>query len=225
MNVIIVGSNKKEIGKTTVSMMTASELAKTGNKVLMMDLSSGKIKMSEYLKVYEDIIYDIADVFMDICTLEQAVIELSENLYLLPSPKVSGKIDKINNESFLELLKNAEDYDYVIIDADKLTHGYIDFSIVQNVISINNNDFSSIKEINTQRLISSKSLNFIVVINKYNIKSTKKESTMNIKDIKKLTQTADIISIEENNKYFNFNEDMHLDNIPSEITDIIKLLK
>jgi Mrp family chromosome partitioning ATPase len=47
MNVILTGSQKNNIGKTIISIKLAIELANSGKNVLMMDLSSGKIKMSE----------------------------------------------------------------------------------------------------------------------------------------------------------------------------------
>lgn len=226
MNVIITGSQKRDIGKTIISIMTAIEISKSGKNVLMMDLSSGKIKISEYLNVHENFIYDAADVFNDICTLEQAVIEINENLHLLPCPRILGKIDAIGKETFGKLLEFTKDYDAVIIDADKLTHSYLDFSKIQNVLSINNNDFSCIKEVNTDRIISSKSLNFIAAINKYNKKKANEGLMMKFKDIKRLTQISDIIVIEDSDKFSNveynmfFNSTMH-----NEIQEIVKNLK
>ena len=95
MNVILTGSQKNNIGKTIISIKLAIELANSGKNVLMMDLSSGKIKMSEYLNVNEDIIYDIVDVVNKTCTLEQGIIEINENLSLLPCPRIAGKINEI----------------------------------------------------------------------------------------------------------------------------------
>jgi septum formation inhibitor-activating ATPase MinD len=62
MSVIITGSQKNKIGKTIITIKTAVELSRSGRKVLMVDLSSGKVKISEYLNVNEDIIYDVMDV-------------------------------------------------------------------------------------------------------------------------------------------------------------------
>jgi septum formation inhibitor-activating ATPase MinD len=199
MNVILTGSQKNYIGKTVISIMIGIELSKTGKNVLMIDLSTGKVKMSEYLNVFENIIYDVADVLMDTCLLEQALIEINENLCLLPCPRISGKIDVINKESFDKLLKFSESYDYIIIDGDILTHSYIDFSKIQNVLSINNNDFSCVKEINTDRIISSKAENFIVAINKYNNKKASNGMMMNLKDIEKLYEE---ITGEQMSKYY-----------------------
>ena len=227
MNVILTGSHKNNIGKTMISIKLAVELARQGKKVLMMDLSSGKLKMSEYLNVNEDIIYDIVDVMKKTCTLEQGIIEINENLSLMPSPRIPGKINEINKESFINLLQSIEAYDYVVIDADKLTSVYIDFSKINNAITINNNDFSCIKEINSDKKISSKAANFIVVINKYNNKKAKKGIMMKNNDIEKLTEIKVSSLIEENIKYSDLQYEMlfNSDFLKTEINNIIRNLK
>lgn len=227
MNVILTGSHKNNIGKTILSIKLAVELAKSGKIVLMMDLSSGKLKMSEYLNVNEDIIYDIVDVIKKTCTLEQGIIEINENLSLMPSPRIPGKINEINKESFINLLQSIEAYDYVVIDADKLTSVYIDFSKINNAITINNNDFSCIKEINSDKKISSKAANFIVAINKYNNKKAKKGIMMKSNDIEKLTEIKVSSLIEENIKYSDLQYEMlfNSDFLKTEINNIIRNLK
>ncbi len=226
MNVILTGSQKNNIGKTVISIRIGIELAKTGKNVLMMDLSSGKIKMSEYLKVNEDIVYDIVDVFTNTCTLEQGIIEINENLSLLPCPRIENKITEINKEAFTELIEDAKGYDYVVIDADKITSAYIDLLKINNVITINNNDFSCIKEINSDKTISSKVANFIVAINKYNTKKAKKGILMKQKDIENLTKTKVSSLIEENAKFLDLKYEMLMDEnfLKAEISNIIKSL-
>lgn len=227
MNVILIGSHKKYLGKTIICIKMGIELAKTGKKVLLMDLSSGKIKISEYFKVNEDIIYDIVDVFKNTCTLEQGIIEINENLSLLPSPRVDNKINEINKESFVGLIENANDYDYVIIDADELTHSYIEFSKIQNALTINNNDFSCVKEINSDKIISSKASNFIVLINKYNKKKASKGIMMKLGDIEKLTETTVASLIEENIRYQDVQYEILFNNdfLRNEINNIFKHIK
>ncbi|MDD2397629.1 MAG: hypothetical protein PHE31_06515, partial [Tissierellia bacterium] len=161
------------------------------------------------------------------CTLEQGIIEINENLSLMPSPRIPGKINEINKESFINLLQSIEAYDYVVIDADKLTSVYIDFSKINNAITINNNDFSCIKEINSDKKISSKAANFIVVINKYNNKKAKKGIMMKSNDIEKLTEIKVSSLIEENIKYSDLQYEMlfNSDFLKTEINNIIRNLK
>ena len=127
----------------------------------------------------------------------------------------------------MNLLNNIEGYDNLIIDADKLTSVYIDFSKIQNAITINNNDFSCIKEINSDKIISSKAANFIVVINKYNKKGAGKGIMMKLKDIQKLTETTAASLIEENIKFSDIQYEMLFDSnfLKTEIHNIIKNIK
>lgn len=227
MNLILIGSQKNNIGKTILSIKLALELTRSGKKVLMADLSSGKLKISEYLNVNEDIIYDAVDVMKKICTPEQGMIEINENLSLLPSPRIGGKINEITGELFISFINSIEGYDYVIIDGDKFTPLYIKFSKIHNAITINNNDFSSIKEINSDKTISSEAANFILVINKYNKKSGKKGLMMKVSDIERLTETPVSSIIEENPRYFDMTGEMLVDSnfMEAEINSIIRSLK
>lgn len=226
MNVILVGSQKNDIGKTIISIRMALELTKSDKSVLMMDLSSGKTKISEYFSVNEVIIYDVVDVLNKTCTIDQGIIEINENLSLLPCPRVPDKINKINRESFVSLLDDLA-YDYLIIDADKFTSSYIDFSKISNVLSVNNNDFSCVKEINSDKTLSSKASNFILVINKYMQKRAKQGTMLNVKDIENLTGTNVSSFIEENIKYSDLEYEKLLDDnfMKNEINNIINKLK
>jgi septum site-determining protein MinD len=226
MSVIITGSQKNKIGKTIITIKTAVELSRSGRKVLMVDLSSGKVKISEYLNVNEDIIYDVMDVLQKTCSMEQAFMEIKENLYLLPSPRIPGKIDELNRELFINLFEGTENFDDVIIDADSLTSWYIDFSRIDAAITINNNDFSCVKEISSDRAISSKASNFVVVINKFNKKEAKKGRMMKSADIEKLTNTTISSLIEENANYSAFRHEMFFDEnvLKTEIKHIVKKL-
>ena len=227
MNVILVGSQKNDMGKTIICIKIGLELANSGKKVILMDLSRGKIKIAEYLQVNEDIIYDIADVFKDTCTLDQGLLEIQENLSLLPSPRLDGKLNEINREMFVSLIEKADPYDYVIIDGDKLTNSFIDFSRVQNAITINNNDFSCIREINSDKALASKASNFMVLINRYNKKKAKKGSMMKIQDIEKLAGIRPALLIEENIKYTDLKYENLLDNnfLKAEINRLIANIK
>ena len=81
---VLIGSHKNEIGKTIICIKMGVNLSENGKKVLLIDLSEGKNKMSAYLNVNEDIIYDIKDVLDSTCSPEQAIIDINENLFLLP---------------------------------------------------------------------------------------------------------------------------------------------
>ncbi len=209
---ILIGSQKSDIGKTIICIKAGVELSQRSNKVLLVDLSSGKKKMSEYLNVNEDIIYDIKDVFDGICSFNQAVIEINDNLSLLPYPRVAKKLSDIQINEFTKLFNDAKkEYDFIIVDIDKLSHSYIDFNIVNIVISINSNDFSCIKEINS-------------VLNKYNKKKAKNGTMMNSKDIQKLTEMNMNTIIEDNIKFANVGKEFLISDEEHSFNKAIKTL-
>lgn len=206
----LVESQKNYIGKTVICIKTGIALSQEGKSVLLMDLSSGKKKISEYLNVNESIIYDVKDALDEICSLEQAVIEISEKLSLLPCPRIVGKLDAINQEAFTEIVKKAkESYDYIIADVDKVSSSYINFNLVSHVITVNNNDFSCIKEFNNVKNIAQKyNVNCILpLLNMYYRENTKKGTAMSAKDIQRMTGMDMDVVIEGNPRYSNIGYD------------------
>ncbi|MGB4437768.1 MAG: hypothetical protein WBJ13_00795 [Sedimentibacter sp.] len=209
-SVVLVSSQKRDIGKTVLAIKTSIELSKIGKNVLLIDLSSGKKKISEYLNVNEDIIYDIKDVLDMTCSLEQAVIEIDDKLSILPNPRIACKLGIIKTESFLKLVNEAKSkYDVIVADVDKISLSYIDFNSVNSVITMNNNDFSCIKELNNEKNIANKFglNNIITVINKYNKKNASSGTMIKLKDIQKLTEMQNMNVIEDNALYLNADYD------------------
>jgi len=210
-SVVLVSSQKRDMGKTVLTIKTGIGLSQIGKKVLMIDLSSGKKKISEYLNVSEDIIYDIKDVLDMTCSLDQAVIDIDDKLSILPNPRIAGKLGSIKSESFSRLINEAKGkYDVIIADIDKISLSYIDFSCIQLIINVNNNDFSCVKEFNIDKNIAYKFgvNNIIAVINKYDKKSASSGSMMKLKDIQKMTEVQTSIVIEDNSLYSNADNDL-----------------
>lgn len=226
--VILIGSQKNDIGKTIICIKLGINISDMGKRVILMDLSTGKKKISEYLNVNEEIIYDIKDVLESTCSLEQAAIEINDNLSLIPSPRIVDKLKDIKIEEFLGLIKDAEkSYDVILIDVDKISSSYIDFDLITHIILVNNNDFSCVKELNTDKMIAGKfNVNRILpVLNKYNRKSANKGSMINSKDIQKMTDMNMDIVIEDNIKYLNADCDFIVSKDDNSFNKAIKLIE
>ena len=58
--------------------------------------------------------------------MDQAIVDVSENLWLLPSPRLMDKLKDVKFELFGSLIKDAKDYDVIIVDVDKVSLSYID---------------------------------------------------------------------------------------------------
>lgn len=204
-DVILVCSEKRDIGKSIIAIRTGIELSASGKKVLLVDISCGKIKISEYLKVNENIIYDVKDVLDETCSIEQSVINVKDNFSILPYPRIANKLGDIKREAFTRLIVELKkSYDIIIVDADKLSSCYfLDLNKVYGAIILNNNDFSALKEINSDYDIANKYgiERILTVVNKYNKKNANKGLMLSIKDIKKMTAAEICDTIEENIKY------------------------
>lgn len=222
-DVIIVCSEKRDIGKSVVAIRTAIELSKSGKKVLMVDISCGKIKISEYLKVNENIIYDVKDVLDETCSIEHSVINITDSFSILPYPRIANKLGDIKREAFTRLIVELKkSYDIIIVDADKLSSCYfLDLNKVYGVIIINNNDFSALKEINGDCDIANKYgiEKILTVINKYNKKNANKGLMLSIKDMKKMTDADICYTLEENIKYDRIGYEFLFSNEKNSFTD------
>lgn len=217
-SVVLIGSDKSCIGKTLIGIKIGIELSNRGKRVLLIDLANGNKKISEYFKVEEDIIYDIKDVLDGTCSMEQAIIDISDNLCIIPLPRVLNKLGNIKKYSFSRLVIEAKDkYDIIIIDVNGLSSCYyLDFTKLERIIIINNNDFSAVKEINNASDLAKKfKLKESVIINRYNKKNASKGTMLKIKDMNKMLDTEILSAIEEENKYidvdydFLFNKDIN----------------
>lgn len=225
--VVLVGSQKSNIGKTLICIKTGISLSQEGKNVLLVDLSSGKRKISEYLNVNEDIIYDIKDVLDTTCSFSQAVIEINNGLSLLPCPRIADKLNDIKLEAFTKLFYEAkENYDLIIVDVDKISHSYIDLNLVNTILSVNNNDYSCIKEINSDKYISLKYNveTIYAILNKYNKKKAKNGTMMHSKEIQNMTEINMNIIIDENPKYLNANNDFLFSNEENSFNKAVKTI-
>jgi len=209
--VFLVSSEQIDIGKTIIGIKSGIELSNRGERILLIDLSKGNKKISEYLKVDEDIIYDVKDVLDGICSMEQSVIDISDKLSILPFPRIANKLGNIKKESFSNIINEAKNkYDVTIVDVDGISSFYyIDFANIEGVIIINNNEFSAVKEINNASDIVEKFAlkKIIVIINKYNKRNANKGIMLRIKDIKKMIGKDLLGIIEDEIKYTNIDYD------------------
>lgn len=224
---VLIGSHKSDIGKTIICIKAGINLSQRGKKVLIVDLSSGKKKMSEYLNVNEEIIYDVKDVLDTTCSFTQAVIEIEKGPSLLPAPRIADKLSDIKLEAFSRLINEAkQNYDLIIVDVDNISHSYIDLSVVNSVVTVNNNDFSCIKEINSDKHITHKYNveSFKAILNRYNKKKAKNGTMMNYKEIQKMSEIGVDAIIEESMKFSNVHYDFLFNDDDNSFNKAIKTI-
>lgn len=118
MKVISIANRKGGVGKTVISGNIAYELSKMGYLVLMVDLDS----QCDLSKIYLPGSYEGSNIFHLLrqqCRLDDACVEVGENLYLIPGSRDIVHFDFSGSEgALLHYLKQEclDEVDFVIID-------------------------------------------------------------------------------------------------------------
>ena len=116
--VIVITSGKGGVGKTTICAYLGMELAKSNNRVCLLDMDIGLNNLDVVLGIEDRVIFSLADVLNGKCRLTQAMVEhnVYPLLFVLPSgvalrnPCVKTEMIKI----VMEDLKRQ--FDYILID-------------------------------------------------------------------------------------------------------------
>lgn len=113
---ILIASGKGGVGKSTVTSFLGKNAAGKGSKVLLIDADPGLGALDIMLGVSDRVMNTWYDIVKDNCECENALIEVSDNLSLLPSPSVYP--DDIKAEDFRNVVAHFEDkFDIIFIDA------------------------------------------------------------------------------------------------------------
>lgn len=229
-NKIIVTSEKSNIGKSLYCVKIALELSKLNKKVVIVEFSEKNKSISEYLELEEQIIYDLKDALDGVCNIDQAIINISEKVDLLPTPRLKDKLINIEMSSFNKLITELErSYDYIILEAFKISESYcINVKDFNSMIILNNNEFSSLAQINNDFIVATENSvkNKFIIINKYNSSSAKKNESLNIKDFKKIFPEPILSFVKQDDRYESLKNDYFLakgnDELSKTIEDIAK---
>lgn len=113
---IMIASGKGGVGKSTVTSYLGKALAQSGLKVLLIDSDTGLGALDIMLCVSEKKMNNWADVAQGNCDVRNAMISVSDNLHLLPSPDIYPA--DIPETVFADIISECEkDFDYILIDA------------------------------------------------------------------------------------------------------------
>lgn len=114
--VIAIASGKGGVGKTTVCCHLGRELARQGEKTILVELDCGLRGLDLLLNV-ENILYDLDDLLQAKCQLAEAIVPTrEEGLSLLAAP---AKFKRVPTAREIELLCRAllTKYDRVLLDS------------------------------------------------------------------------------------------------------------
>ncbi len=114
--IIVVTSGKGGVGKTTVSANLSMALSARGKKVAAVEGDIGLNNLDVVLGVEDRIVYDAGEVALGKATVMQALVPISDNLYLFPA--TTGAANVVTTDVFLNIVRElAVGFDYVIIDS------------------------------------------------------------------------------------------------------------
>lgn len=113
---ILIASGKGGVGKSTCAVFLGKCLAENGNRVLLADTDTGLGALDIMLGVADKKMNTWLDVSAEACEARQALIGISDKLFLLPSP--SHYPDEIGDDVFEQITSELEnDFDVILIDA------------------------------------------------------------------------------------------------------------
>ncbi len=119
--IFVITSGKGGVGKTTITANLGIALAKLGKKVLTVDADIGLRNLDMILGLENRIVYDVLDVLEDRVEFSKALVKDKRgfSLWLLPANQTKNKdaIDKDKWLKLMESIKEANEYDYVLIDS------------------------------------------------------------------------------------------------------------
>lgn len=225
-NKIIVTSEKDRIGKSLYSVKLAIELSKANKKVVIVEFSERNKSISEYLELDEQIIYDLKDALDGVCSIDQAIVNIADKVDILPTPRLKEKLNEIEISYFNKMISELERYyDYVILEVSKLINAYyINLRNINSVIILNDNEFSSLAQINDDFILTSENAvkNKFIIINKYNSSRAKKNEALNIKDFNKIFPKPIISFVKYDDRYDGLKTDYFLNHGNDELCKTIE---
>ncbi len=231
-NKIIVTSEKNNIGKSLYCVKISNELcsmelsSKENKRVVIVEFSEKNKSIAEYLELEEQIIYDLKDALDGVCNIDQAIININDKIDLLPTPRLKDKLSNVEISSFNKLISELErSYDYIIIEAAKISKCYcINVKDINSIIILNNNEFSSLAQINDDFIVASENSikNKFIIINKYDSSSAKKNEALNIKDFRKVFPEPILSFVKYDDKYDSLKSDYFLTKDNDELSKVIE---
>jgi septum site-determining protein MinD len=176
-DVILITSGKGGVGKSTVSSLISMRLANK-NKILLIDADPGLTNLNIIFNIKQTS-YDIYDVVKGICSLEDALIKIKDNLYMLNLFQ-STELEK-NSFDLLDTIIYylKDDFDYFVVDSPAgIDQSFINCLKVSNkIVIVLNDELTSYEDARkVKRLCKVHNKNQIIyVMNRFNRKESFKE--------------------------------------------------
>ena len=200
---ILTASGKGGVGKSTICKNLGYCFARSGKRTLLIDCDAGLASLDIMLGCADRVNFTWFDIIENRCTVSEAILDITQNLSLLPSPRNALREDY--KDSIKKIADEIEEqYDIILIDAPAgLGRGLKRAAqAADKAIIIATADEVSVKgaaavdsELETLGITTSR-----LLINRYELKAAKKGKLLSIDDIidKTYVQLIGIIPEDEN---------------------------
>lgn len=115
-NRIVIASGKGGVGKSTLTAGLGRAAAAVGKRTLLIDCDAGLGSLDILFECDKDCAFNWMDLYEGRCKKEEALLPLSQNLWLLPVPRTL-QIDFPEDAIADFIKKNESDFDLILIDA------------------------------------------------------------------------------------------------------------
>lgn len=114
---IVVTGGKGGVGKSTVCLMLAKQLAFSGARVVVLDVDVGLSNLDVVAGIQSRIEFDVVDVIDGKVRLNQALLQDDEilDLYYLPSCHAKN-VSCVSPQNLKDITKELSDFDYILLD-------------------------------------------------------------------------------------------------------------
>lgn len=148
--IISIATSKGGVGKSTVALGIARELAESGKKVILADLDFGNACLDILSGIEDRILYTVIDFVAGKCSADDVLMKIPEdNVILLPAPAAGLEQAPSGEELCTALKKVAEEkkVDYLILDTSAGVNETNDalFGISDTVLVVANHNPVSIR--------------------------------------------------------------------------------
>ncbi|MBR3768364.1 MAG: AAA family ATPase [Clostridia bacterium] len=208
---IVTASGKGGVGKSTVCKGLGLQFAKAGKKTLLIDCDAGLSSLDIMLGVADKVNFSWLDIEADRCEIADTLIEVTENLTLLPSPKFIEA--QINDSIISEIVNNIDEiYDIIIMDAPagigtgliRAAKGASKALVVATADEVSVKGAKAVDNVLKQHGIEDSRL----LINRYDVKAARKGLLLTVDEIidKTMVQLIGIIPEDKNIVYSTVSE-------------------
>jgi septum site-determining protein MinD len=200
--VLVVTSGKGGVGKTTSTAALGAALAKTGQKVAVVDFDVGLRNLDLVMGAERRVVFDLINVVQGVAKLSQALIrdKRMENLWLLPASQTRDK-DALTEHGVGNIIKEMRGkFDWVVCDSPAgiergatLAMRFADAAIIvtnPEVSSVRDSDrIIGLLDSKTEKAEKGECIEKHILITRYDAQRAKRGEMLNIEDVLDILST------------------------------------